>query len=69
MPQLTHVASCDWWKGDGGSMWGHSSTNHNSPHGRVVTFIVPLYVALDLFFLNFWVSSELWHLLCHFMWH
>jgi len=36
VPQLSHVASCSWWKGDGGSMWGHPFTNHNSPHGQVV---------------------------------
>ena len=36
MSQLVHVASCNWWRGDGRSMWGHPSTNHNSPHERVV---------------------------------
>ena len=30
VPQLAHVASCGWWRGDGGSMRGHLSTNHNS---------------------------------------
>ena len=27
----------------------HPSTNHNSPYGRVMAFVVPLYVAQDLF--------------------
>jgi len=35
-PQLAHVASCGWWKGDGGSMC-HAP---NSPHGQVVDKIV-----------------------------
>ena len=26
-----------------------TSTNYNSPHGRVVAFVVPFYVVLDLF--------------------
>ena len=37
VPQLAHVASCGWCRGDDGSMWRHLSTNHKSPHGRVVT--------------------------------
>ena len=41
VPQLTHVASCGWWRGDGRSMWGHPSTNYNSPHERVVAQVVP----------------------------
>ena len=32
-----HVTSCGWWKSDDGFMCGHPFTNHNSPHGRVVT--------------------------------
>ena len=31
------------------SMWRHPSTNYNSLYGQVVTFVVPLYVAQDLF--------------------
>ena len=42
VPQLTHMASCGWWKGDSESMWGHPSTNHNLPHERVVTQVVAL---------------------------
>ena len=42
--QLAHVASCGWWRGDGdgggGSIWEHSFTNHNLPHGRVVDKVV-----------------------------
>ena len=55
MSQLAHVASCGWLKGGGGSMWGHPSINHNSPHGRVVAFVVPLYVAHDLFYF-YWIA-------------
>ena len=40
VPRLAHVASSGWWRGDGGSMWRHPSTNHNSPHGRVVPQVV-----------------------------
>jgi len=31
-----HVVSYGWWRDDGGSMWRHPSTNHNSSHGRIV---------------------------------
>lgn len=37
VPQLAHVASCDWWMGDG---WRHRSTNHNTPYGRIVVQVV-----------------------------
>ena len=46
--QLIHVVSCGWWRGNGGSMWGHPSTNHNLPHKRVVAQIVPQVVAREL---------------------
>ena len=48
VPQLIHVVSCGWWRGDGGFMWGYPSTNHNSPHGRVVAQVV----VLELLLLN-----------------
>ena len=47
IPQLSHVASCGWWRGV--PTWTH---HHNSPHGRVVVFVVPQCVALDLFLSN-----------------
>ena len=31
---------------DSGFMWGHPSTMHNSPHGRVVAQVVPQIMAL-----------------------
>lgn len=37
VPQLAHVASCDWWRGDGRR---HCSTNHNTPYGRIVVQVV-----------------------------
>ena len=49
-PQLAHVASCGWWKGVHGPMWGHPSTNHNMSHGRIVANVVPLYVAQELLY-------------------
>ena len=38
MSQFVNVVSFDWWKGDGGSMWGHSSANHKSPHWQIVIY-------------------------------
>lgn len=54
--QLATWVSCGWWRGEGGSMWGYPSTNHNSLYEQVVT--------LDLFNLlvlpnNFGESSTL----------
>ena len=65
VPQLAHVASCGWWTGDGESMWGHSSTNYNSPHGRVMAYVVA--PALLFVFPSFWSFLNLhvtidWHL-------
>ena len=36
VPQLAHVASCEWWKGVFTWTHHHPSTTHNSPRGRVV---------------------------------
>ena len=47
MPQLAYVTSCGWWRDAPTWTRHHPSTNHNSPHGRVVAFVVPFYVALD----------------------
>ena len=47
-PQFDHVVSCGWWRGDGGSMWGHPSTNHNSSHGWVVDKVMVLGMAPKL---------------------
>ena len=38
--KIAYMASCGWWKGDVGSMWGHPSTIHNSPRGRVMAQVV-----------------------------
>ena len=64
MPQLVHMVSCSWWRGDGRSMWRHPSTNYNSPHGRVVVTQV---VAVDLFSLKrevFGGSNHPFHIKC-----
>ena len=46
VPQLAHVTSCEWKRGDGESMWGYLSITHNFPRGQVVARVVPLYAAL-----------------------
>ena len=50
MSLLAYVVSYDWWRSGGGSMWGQFSINHNLSHGWVVIFVMPLYVAQDLFY-------------------
>ena len=30
-----HMMSCGWWRGDNGFMWGHLSTNHNTPYDKL----------------------------------
>ena len=70
--QLVHVASCKWSRCDGGFIWGHTSTTHNSPHEQVVAQIMH-YVAPALHIVNVFLPfttchvDELWHKLCHFM--
>ena len=38
---------------DRGVVVRHLSTNHKSPHGRVVAFFVPFYVAQDFSYIFF----------------
>ena len=40
----------------GGVIMGHLSTNHNSPHERVVAFFVPLYMAQDFPHMYVWMQ-------------
>ena len=58
VPQLAQMGSCGWQRGDSGSMWGHLSTNYNSPHGRVVAQVVPFVVAPDFFNLIWTISVQ-----------
>ena len=49
MPQLVRMLSSGWWKSIFTSIHHHSSSNYNSPHERVVIFVVQKCVALNLF--------------------
>ena len=42
--QLAHVASCDWWRGDGGNT---PFTNHNSPHSKLWPMLWQQNVSFD----------------------
>ena len=51
-----HNLSMWWVVVGGGVIMGHPSTNHNSPHERVVAFFVPLYMAQDFPHMYVWMQ-------------
>lgn len=58
--QLAHVVSYGWWRGVLTWTHYHPSTNHNSPHGRVVSTPLPITTRH---------MDKLWAKLCNWVWH
>ena len=53
LSRFAYIMSCEWLRCDGGFMWKHTSTTHNSP-------IVLYYMAPALLFFHWYNRIKLW---------